>query len=344
MSHEYRNQLDIKNNEKINELLIDMPIFIEDFHTHLVSKNCSTNTILGYFYEINMFLRFMKTILRKKSIMEIEATDLDKINTITVEKYLAKSENGLDLSASAKRRKLSVIKHLYNYYFTAHIINTNPVINVTGAKLNSHEVITLSDAQVKSLLHCIRNQEGISAHSRKYNERLVARDTAIMMVLLGTGMRISELIGLNISDFDLSDTERPCFHIVRKGGDDDIVYFVKPVHDAVADYIETRPLLNPGEKENALFIGTTGKRLTPDAVQKMLKKYCEAAKLPDNISPHKARATFASTVYKNTKDLYAVRDALHHKSIETSRHYISDKKERMEMAANAAQSLFVDDK
>lgn len=341
LSHEYRNQLDIKNNEKIDELLLNMPIFIEDFHTHLVSKNCSTNTILGYFYEVNMFLRFMKAVLRKDSVMDIEVTDLDNINLAKIEKYLAKSENGIDLSASAKRRKLSVIKHLYNYYFATNVIKTNPVINVEGAKLNLHDVITLSDAQVKVLLNCIQNQEGVSEHSKSYSKRLIARDTAIIMVLLGTGMRISELIGLNISDFDISDAEKPCFHIVRKGGDDDTVYFVDQVYYAVIDYMENcRPALKPRDEENALFIGTTGKRLTPDAVQKMLKKYCKAAKLPDNISPHKMRATFATTVYKNTRDIYAIKDALHHASIDTSKHYISDKQERMEMAAQAAQSLF----
>lgn len=318
-----------------------MPVFIEDFYTHLVARNRSTNTILGYLYETNIFLRFVMTVSKKESVTDIEPTDLDKIDIIKIESYLAKSENGIDLSAAAKRRKLSVIKHLYNYYFVTKKIKTNPVMNIEGAKLNSHDVITLSDAQVKTLLNCIQTQEGVSNHSKSYSKRLIARDVAMIMVMLGTGMRISELIGLNISDFDTSDVTKPCFHIVRKGGDEDTVFFVDQVYYAVIEYLEnSRSTLKPADAENALFIGTTGKRLTPDAVQKMLKKYCKAANLPDNISPHKMRATFASTVYNNTKDIYAVKDALHHSSIDTSKHYISDKKERMELAANAVQSLF----
>lgn len=72
----------------------------------------------------------------------------------------------------------------------------------------------------------------------------------------------------------------------------------------------------------------------------MMKKYCKAANLPDNISPHKLRATFATTVYAKIKDIYAIKEAPHHKSIDTSKHYISDKQQRKEAAANAAGSLF----
>ena len=341
MSHEYRNQKDIKNNEKINNLLDEMPDFIEDFYNHLVARDRSTNTILGYMYEINVFLRFVKTVVKKESILDIEVTDLDKVSVTKVESYIAKSEDGIDLSANAKRRKLSVLKSLYAYYFGIKYIKTNPVLNLEGPRLKSHDVVTLSDSQVKALLNCIKNQDGVSEHSKIYSERLVDRDLAIIMVLLGTGMRISELVGLNISDFDTTDVAKPCFHIVRKGGDDDTVYFVDQVYLAVCDYLEfSRPLLHPTEAENALFIGTTGNRMGTAAVQKMLKKYCAAAGLPDNISPHKMRATFATTVYKETKDIYAIKDALHHATIDTSKRYISDKEERKESAAFAAGKLF----
>ena len=124
MSNEYRNEQDKKNNKKIKELVDNMPEFMEDFHTHLTSRNRSTNTILGYMYEINVFLRFVATIVKKEKITDIEVTDLDKVRMTHIENYMAKSEDGIDLSENARRRKLSVLKTLYKYYISIGYIKT----------------------------------------------------------------------------------------------------------------------------------------------------------------------------------------------------------------------------
>ena len=341
MSHEYRNQKDKTNNKKIDELLLEMPLFVEDFYYHLTAKGSSTNTIKSYLYEINVFLRFIQGILKISDIKSIEVTDLDRISITHIEIYISKSENGVDLSASAKRRKLSVLRHMYKYYISAESIKTNPTLNVGGPRIKEHDVIRLTDSQVKALLSCVKNQDGVTDRSKIYNRRMALRDLAIVTVLLGTGMRISELVGLNISDFDTTDPDRPCFHIIRKGGDSDTVYFVPQVLEAVSDYLDiSRKSLKPADGENALFISITGRRMGVAAVQKMMKKYCSAIDLPDNISPHKLRATFATAVYTDTKDIYAIKDALHHKSIDTSKHYISGRTERLEKASKAAGKLF----
>lgn len=341
MSNEYRNEQDIKNNAKINELLNAMPEFLEDFHTHLESNKRSTNTILGYMYEINVFLRFMATKLKKESIKDIVVKDLDRIRMTQIEKYISISEDGISLSASARRRKLSALKTLYKYYLNIGSIKKNPTLLVKGPKLHEHNVIKLSDAEVSALLDCIQEQDGISEHAKAYNKRMVDRDIAIIMLLLGTGMRVSELVGLNLSDIDTTEENKVYFSIIRKGGDYDKVRVIEPVYNAVADYIEfSRPLLLSSTEENALFISTQGKRMSVNAVQKMLKKYCQAAGLSDKYSPHKMRATFATKVYAETKDIYAIKDALHHSNIDTSKHYISDKEARIDAAAEAAKSLF----
>ena len=341
MSNEYRNTLDEKNTDKINELLNGMPEFIEDYYDSLVAKGRSTNTIKSYLYEVGVFLKFVGTIVKKKNINDIYVTDLDKVSRKQIEKYVARSESGVPLEKTAMRRRLSVVKSIYKYYFSNSDITTNPVFEMEGAKLDTKEVIKLNPDQVKALLDCIQNQEGVKEHSKAYSEKLVYRDLAIVMVLLGTGMRVSELVGLNINDYDLTTPEHPCFHIIRKGSDQDIVYFVSAVKAAVDDYLEfTRPLLLDSEGENALFLSTQHKRMGVSSIEKMVKKYCKAAGLSDNISPHKLRATFATTVYKQTKDIYAVKDALHHKSIDTSKHYIGDKEERKQSAAIAAGSMF----
>ncbi len=343
MSHEYRNSVDIKNNAKIKALLDNMPVFVEDFYTHMVAESNSTTTILGYLYEINVFIRFVATVVKKESVNEILLEDLDKLKLNHVEAYMAKSEDGIDLSDNAKRRKLSILKTFYKYYIGLDQIKTNPTLLAKAPKVKEHDVIKLSDAQVTALLSCIRTQSGekITDHSRKYNEHIVDRDIAIVMTLLGTGIRVSELVGLNLSDIDTSEGNRYYLRIIRKGGDEDKVRAVDAVYNAIKDYEEfSRPTLVHSDSENALFISTQGNRMSVSAVQRMMKKYCKAAGLPDNISPHKMRATFATKVYEKTKDIYAIKDALHHSSIDTSKHYISDKEQRLDAAAEAAGTMF----
>lgn len=221
------------------------------------------------------------------------------------------------------------------------MITKNPTALTEGPKIKEKDVIKLTDSQASSLLSCIRYQDGISRHAQKYNERMVSRDLAIIMTLLGTGLRISELVGLNLNDIDRTNKEKIYLRIVRKGNDEDKVRVIEPVYAAITDYMTTsRPHLASSARENALLISRRGTRMSVNAIQKMLEKYCEKAGLPDNISPHKMRATFATKVYAETKDIYAIKDSLHHKTIDTSKHYISDKEARIDSAAEAAGKLF----
>ncbi len=342
MSHEYRNQLDIKNNKKIDEMLNDMPEFIEYYYSNLIARGRSTNTIVDYLYEINLFLKYVQKITHKKSIHDVCVNDLELLNQHNIESYIVRSADGAMLSPSSIRRKLSVLKPLYTYFIGNEMIKKNPTALSEGPKLKQHDVVKLSDSQVEALLRCIKNQNCSSEYAIKYNERMVSRDLAIIMTLLGTGMRISELVGLNISDLDTTDENKCYMTIVRKGGDDDRVRVIEPVYRAICDYLEgSRPRLVESKKENALFVSTRGTRMSVNAIQKMLEKYCKKAGLPDYISPHKMRATFATKVYAETKDIYAIKDALHHSTIDTSKHYISDKEARIDKAAEAASTFFV---
>lgn len=341
MSHEYRNRMDIRNNVKLNEMLNDIPDFIGYFYDHMVAQGHSSNTILGYAYEINSFLRYIQILNKKNSIKEIEIADLESLSQHAIEVFISRSEDGKILSNNTKRRKLSIIKSLYNYFWGSELIRKNPTALLEGAKLNHKDVIKLSDSQVRALLLCIKNKENMSKRAQKYNENIAPRDLAIIMTLLGTGIRISELVGLNISDIDKTDINKRYLKIIRKGGDEDTVRIIDTVYEAINDYLLfSRPYLASSNKENALFISTQGKRMSVSAIQKMLEKYCRNAGLPDYISPHKMRATFATKVYAETKDIYAIKDALHHKTIDTSKHYISDKEERIDKAAEAAGKLF----
>ena len=341
MSHEYRNAVDIRNTEKINSILNALPEYVEDFYIHLKARKRSTNTMLSYFYELNVFFIYVATLKHKEKPSDVTLEDLDSLRLTNIESYISNSEDGIDLSVSARRRKLSVLKSFYKYYLCIGSLKNDPTLSAINPKQVAKDVIYLSDSQVSALLNCIQNQTGCNDHMKAYNERLVSRDLAIIKVFLGTGMRISELVGLNISDIDTTETGKVYLNIVRKGGDEDKVRVIQPVYNTLADYIEfSRPLLVDSPNENALFVSTRGKRISTNGIRTMLEKYCKAAGLPDNISPHKMRATFATTVYAQTKDVYAIKDALHHSSIETSKHYISGKEQRIDKAAEAAGVLF----
>ena len=116
MSREYRNEQDEKNNVKINELINGMPEFIEPYYDSLVAKGRSTNTIKSYLYEVNVFLRFVATVVKKEKITDIEVTDLDLVDLFKLQKYIAKSEKGAPLEKTAMRRRLSVVKSIYKFY------------------------------------------------------------------------------------------------------------------------------------------------------------------------------------------------------------------------------------
>ena len=166
-------------------------------------------------------------------------------------------------------------------------------------------------------------------NKRPYAIRSNLRDTAIIALLGGTGIRVSELVGIDLNDIDW---EHNSIKIVRKGGNEDIVYFGEEISKYMADYIDNER--KPGDKkENALFVASRGekKRLTVRSVERIVSKYSAASIPSKKISPHGLRRTFGTNYYEATSDLYAVADALGHKNIQVTKdHYadISDRKKQ----------------
>lgn len=143
------------------------------------------------------------------------------------------------------------------------------------------------------------------------------------MLFLGTGIRVSECVGINISDVDL---ENNAFVVTRKGGNQVVLYFPPEVATALAEYISQRVQMEtlPGH-EDALFLSLQKRRLDQRSVQNLVKKYAAvAAPLKDKISPHKLRSTFATNLYQDTGDIYLVADVLGHSSVDTTRKHYAD--------------------
>ena len=155
----------------------------------------------------------------------------------------------------------------------------------------------------------------------------------MLSLFLGTGIRVSECVGMNIGDVDL---ENNAFIVTRKGGNQVVLYFPPEVAESLADYMQERDEIEalPGH-EDALFLSLQRKRITQRAVQNLVKKYAAvAAPLKTRISPHKLRSTYATNLYNETGDIYLVADVLGHTSVDTTRkHYADMTDARRRMAA-----------
>src|SRR5690606_8414665 len=138
-------------------------------------------------------------------------------------------------------------------------------------KLTEKPIIRLEVDEVANLLDAVESGEKLTATQRRYHKYTKSRDLAILTLLLGTGIRISECVGLNITDFDFNNNS---FKVTRKGGDQEILYYGDEVKEAILNYLEERKEIKtlPGH-EDALFLSMQRKRISHRALQNLVKKY-----------------------------------------------------------------------
>ena len=183
------------------------------------------------------------------------------------------------------------------------------------------------------MLSLAQSGDQMTRGQQKYQKLTAKRDYAMISLFLGTGIRVSECVGINMQDVDL---ENNAFIVTRKGGNQVVLYFPPEVAEALADYMEERDQIEalPGH-EDALFLSLQRRRITQRAVQNLVKKYASvAAPLKTKISPHKLRSTYATNLYNETGDIYLVADVLGHTSVDTTRkHYADMTDARRKMAA-----------
>ena len=157
-----------------------------------------------------------------------------------------------------------------------------------------------------------------------------------MTLLLGTGIRVSECVGLDINDVDFDNNG---IKIRRKGGYEVIVYFGDEVREALLDYLEERLQIVPVDGHaNALFLSLQQKRLNVRSVENLVKKYAQTVTKLKKITPHKLRSTYGTSLYRETGDIYLVADVLGHKDVNTTKkHYAAIEDSRRRSAANVVK-------
>ena len=335
-------------NMRLREIRDSLPEFVEEFFVGIEPRTTAL-TRLNYAYDLRIFFDFLTKRVRccrDKDVADITLDDLSKITTANLEsfmEYLTLYEfDGKEYSNGdrGKARKISTVRTFFKYYYNRDRLSSDVAAKITLPKQRDKEIIRLERKEIERILSVADDGEGMSPHQRKVSRSTRARDTAILSLLLGTGIRVSELVGLNVRDIDF---ENNAFTVTRKGGGRAILYFNDDVKQALSDYVETerKRLLERTEKlsvpdEDALFLSLQVRRMCVRAVENLVKKYAEIAAPLKTISPHKLRSTYGTNLYRATGDIYMVADVLGHRDVNTTKkHYAAIEIDRRKAAAKA---------
>ncbi|MDO4568486.1 MAG: tyrosine-type recombinase/integrase [Clostridia bacterium] len=328
---------------RIRELLKTAPPFLSEF-VRGIENTTSVLTRFNYILDLNLFFTYLieERAIGKATVAELELSDLDALSSTDIEIYLEylslyiKNDRSLRNNESAKARKLAAIRSLYKYFFRKQKLEHNPATIIDTPKLHKKPIIRLDIDEVERLLEVAQSGENLTERQRQYHRATRVRDVAMLTLLLGTGIRVSELVGLDVDDIDFNNDD---FLVTRKGGNQEILAFGDDVRKALLEYMLLREaaLPRPGH-EGALFLSMQNKRIGVRAVEKIVGKYASIAAPLKRISPHKLRSTYGTMLYQETGDIYLVAEVLGHKDVNTTkRHYAAMSMDRKRMAAKAVK-------
>ena len=339
----YRTQIDLKRIDEIRQICRGLPSACSDFIRH-ITVTTGTFTRLAYAMDLRTFFEFLHAERARFGVKELPLLDDTDLAALTASDltayteyltyYLKAEDQDTDSEKIDERRvlinhdlaikrKLCSIRAFYDYLFQAQRIPSNVTQLVPLPKIHEKPILRLNADEMEKLLATAQTGEGLTAMQQRRLEHTKTRDYAILSVFLGTGIRVSECVGLNLSDINLDEK---AFLVTRKGGNQVILYFPDDVIAALEPYLEERRKITtlPGH-EDALFLSQQKRRITQRAVQNLVKKYAAvAAPLKPRISPHKLRSTFATNLYQDTGDIYLVADVLGHSSVDTTRKHYAD--------------------
>ncbi len=343
----YREEVDFKRTQQIREICRELPQACGDF-LRSIAVTARTLTRLAYAVDLKTFFNFLheeRLAFSQKQIILLTDEDLAGLTQADLTAYseylsyyLKNPESPLpdkvimnhELSI---KRKLCSIRSFYDYLYKNKRIPANVTELVPLPKIHEKPIIRLSRDEMLQMLTQAQTGESLTEAQKKYQKLTARRDYALLLLFLGTGIRVSECVGINLEDVDL---ENNAFLVTRKGGNEVVLYFPPEVAEALADYMQEREQVEalPGH-ESALFLSLQRRRISQRAVQNLVKKYASVAvPLKPKISPHKLRSTYATNLYQETGDIYLVADVLGHTSVDTTRRHYADMTDaRRRMAA-----------
>ena len=340
MANSYHVALNKNYTVKIRALLAELPVLCGSFFRAIDSQ---TSVLTRYAYAVDLrgFFQFaaqQSDLFVGQDIPSLTAADLEKVQAYHIELFLSevsfyqKGDREWINQERAKARKLSSLRSFFKFLHKQEYLPTNVAALVDIPKLSEKAIIRLEPNEVANLLDLAENGEGLTDRQKAYHASTKLRDVAILTLFLGTGIRISELVGIDCTDIDF---ENNAFVVTRKGGNEDILHFGDEVHTALSDYLAIREKFSPlSGHEQALFLSLQRRRMNVRTVELLVKKYAVLATPLKKITPHKLRSTYGTMLYHETEDIYLVADVLGHKDVNTTRkHYAASSEEHKRIAA-----------
>ena len=326
----YREHTDMENTLKLRQVLATLPPFCKDYF-RAIDTTTTAKTRISYAYDIRIFFQFLldeNPAFKDHAMTDFTVDVLDQIKAVDLEEY----QEYLKLYQSGDKTETNGERGLKR-----KMIHTNPTVLIDVPKIHEKSIIRLDTDEVAMLLDYIEHcGDTLTGQKRVFYEKTKERDLAIVTLLLGTGIRVSECVGLDIEDVDFKNNG---IKVTRKGGNEMVVYFGPEVEKALKRYLEVREGITPlAGHEHALFYSAQRKRMGVQAVENMVKKYSRQITTTKKITPHKLRSTYGTALYQETGDIYLVADVLGHKDVNTTKkHYAALDDARRRQAATAVK-------
>lgn len=330
-----------RNNEvKLRKLLAELPPFCKQFFIG-IEPTTSSRTRIAYAYDIGCFFDYLhqtNPIWKKMDITELPLSILEQLKPMDIEEYLSYlkyyEKDGVEHTNDERgiKRKLASLRSFYRYFYKNELISDDPAMKVDMPKIHEKNIVRLDIDEVAALLDEVESGDSLTDRQKHYHEKTKSRDLAMMTLLLGTGIRVSECVGLDVEDVDFKNNG---IKIHRKGGAEVVVYFGEEVRNALLPYLVERQKITAEDGSiNALFLSLQNKRIGVRTVENLVKKYAKLVTSLKHITPHKLRSTYGTSLYRETGDIYLVADVLGHKDVNTTRkHYAAIDEDRRRSAA-----------
>ncbi len=312
-----------------NNKYADVPDIVRNYLNYMiVIKGKSPNTVREYYYDLRLFIRYIQANLKGISLNEINSVSLDDFDADIIKQislndlyeFMAYINNVHSSNDNYRARKVASLKSFFNYlHIRDGFISVNPAANLESPKIKKRmpRYLTLEES-----INFLKNIDG----------KFKARDLAIFSIFLNCGLRLSELVGINLKNINF---EKRTLRVIGKGNKERLVYLNDLCIESIMEYLEVRPEVTNQADMDALFISSKGRRISNRMVELLAKKYFEKAGLDyEMYSPHKLRHTAATLMYHDGNvDIRTLQELLGHTSLATTQIYTHIKSDDLKDAA-----------
>ena len=336
-----------KNSKTQTQKLITLVDYLPEFCSPFLLETGTEralSTRLIYAGELKIFFDWLTRMdpefcEYEGKVKDIPLSYLSHITSQDISRYITryKDEGHAEKTTARKRASLSAF---FGYMVDNRKIDYNPVVASAKIKIHASDTVTyLNIDEQNTLLNAVYTGDCLSGRAKKDHDKYRLRDVALVSLMLDTGMRISEIHGINIIDLDLD----ACSVIItRKGGNIQTIYYSDETREKICEYLEERRILNPTLIDSdPLFISSRGSRIAIRTIQELIAKYATSA-LPgkgQKISPHKLRSSFAMELYRAKRDILLVQRSLGHKNLTATNIYAKATDEEMKNARNVLSEI-----